>query len=309
MKIASSTRTLTTNSDHFVPGEFRTPILLLVFNRPETTSVVLESIRSVGPAQLYVAADGPRSDVAGEQQRCLEARRVATSIDWNCNVHTLYRDDNVGCALAVSSAITWFFEHEEEGIILEDDCVPSRSFYVFCQDLLERYRNNAAIMHVSGDNFQYGRRRGDASYYFSKYPFIWGWASWRRAWKRYEFESASADVRSSTWDAQWVLALEKYRGAAILPNVNLVTNIGFGADATHTKTLERFAQLPAKEIQFPLRHPTEVSIDKAADTFAYYANFRNVPDLRLIPLYQLWDYFYFRAKKIKRWIIDKEPLT
>lgn len=261
---------------------------------------MFENIRSIRPAALYVAADGPRSEIAGETQRCKEVRRIATAVDWDCEVRTLFRENNLGCALGVSSAIGWFFQNVEEGIILEDDCVPSRSFYFFCQDLLNHYDKNPRIMHISGNNFQYGRKRGAASYYFSHYTHNWGWATWRRAWACYEFDIVPEGLRTGSWDLQWQVSVEKQGGTAILPNVNLVKNIGFGADATHTKDSGRFAFLTANEIEFPLAHPKEYSIDKAADEFTYYSHFRNVDNLRMIWFYKLGDYVIGRLKQAKR---------
>ncbi len=279
---------------------FETPILLVVFNRPETTRAVFESIRSIRPAALYVAADGPRAEFEGDVARCDEVRQIATRLDWDCSLHTLFRDRNLGAGPAVASAITWFFNQVPQGIVLEDDCIPSRSFYRFCGELLAYYQDNPAIMHISGNNFQYGRKRGTASYYFSRYTHSWGWATWRRAWKHYDFTLIPEADRSHVWDSQWLLSVERAHGMAALPNVNLVQNIGFGEDATHTRTLQRFAMLPAQEISFPLIHPQAMAIDRAADTLTYYANFRNVPSLRLIPLYHAWDYIEFRVRKLLR---------
>jgi hypothetical protein len=267
-----------------------TPVLLVIFNRPETTRAVFESIRAVRPAVYFVVADGPRAQVDGEGARCEEARRIATAVDWDCSMHTLLRDRNLGAGAGVASAITWFFEHAPHGIILEDDCVASSSFYRFCQELLARYEDNPEVMHISGNNFQYGRKRGGASYYFSRYTHTWGWATWRRAWNCYDFEVVSKEDRSHTWDGQWWLSVERSHGVSVLPNANLVQNIGFGPDATHTRTPDRSAMLPAHEIAFPLVHPRKIAIDRAADTFTYYANFRNVPSLRLIGFYRALDF-------------------
>ena len=149
------------------------PVLFLIFNRPETTSVVMEAIRAARPPRLYVAADGPREDY-GEEERCQEARQIATKVDWLCEVKTLFRDRNLGCRLGVSTAIDWFFEHEGEGIILEDDCVPSQSFFRYCAELLERYRHDERIMCISGNNFQQGTQLEPHSYYFSRYNHMLG---------------------------------------------------------------------------------------------------------------------------------------
>lgn len=278
----------------------QTPVLLLVFNRPHTTRVVMDSIRSVRPATLFIAADGPRLERPDDTVKCAQARQIATKVDWDCQVRTLFRDVNLGAGPAVAQAVTWFFEHVSAGIILEDDCVPSASFYRFCQELLRYYDDNPLIMHVSGDNFQYGRRRGTASYYFSHYTHSWGWASWRRAWAHYDFTLIPPSDRPHIWDAQWTLSVERNHGFSIVPNLNMVTNIGFGDDATHTQKLARSAMLPALEMDFPLRHPANIAVDRSADDFTYYANFRNVPSLRLIMVYRAWDYVTFRVRKLVR---------
>jgi hypothetical protein len=165
-----------------------TPVLFLIFNRPNTTEQVFEAIAKAKPRCLFVAADGPRTDKEGEAEKCQAVRDIIKRVDWDCEVKTLFREQNLGCKEAVSSAITWFFEQVEEGIILEDDCLPSDSFFSFCAELLEKYRDDKRIMMISGDNFQDGIQRGDASYYFSSVPWIWGWATWRRAWRLYDRE-------------------------------------------------------------------------------------------------------------------------
>jgi hypothetical protein len=284
-------------------GPFRTPVLLLVFNRPATTRAVFESIRSMRPVELYVAADGPRPGVEGEAEKCRATRRIATAIDWDCRAHSLFREENTGIGRGVASAITWFFDQVEEGIIIEDDCLPGASFYRFCEELLAYHRNQPRVMHISGNNFQYGRRRGDASYYYSQYTHCWGWASWRRAWDCFDRSLLEPDSRPYVWDGEWLLAVRQRGGVAVLPNVNLVQNIGFGADATHTKTLERYAGLPAEEISFPLRHPSKIAVDRRADTLTYYANFRRIRDLRLMWFYATVDWFRLipvRLGKLRR---------
>ena len=162
------------------------PILFLIFNRPETTKKVFSAIKEVQPPRLYIAADGPRSEQPDEADHCELARTIATKVDWDCEVKTLFRDQNLGIRIAVSQAIDWFFEQEPEGIILEDDCLPDQSFFWFCKELLEKYRNDTRIMHIGGTNFQFGKNRTNYSYYFSRYAHIWGWASWRRAWEYYD---------------------------------------------------------------------------------------------------------------------------
>jgi hypothetical protein len=164
------------------------PILFLVFNRPETTARVFEAIRNAKPSRLYIAADGPRDFIYNEYAVCAKTREIASRVDWDCDVETLFRAENLGCKAAVSSAISWFFSHEEEGIILEDDCLPCESFFYFTTILLEKYRHDERIAHIAGSNFQDGKKVGDGSYYFSDLYNIWGWATWKRVWKDYDAE-------------------------------------------------------------------------------------------------------------------------
>jgi hypothetical protein len=260
------------------------PVLLLIFNRPDTTALVMAAIRSARPSHLYVAADGPR-ERAGEAERCAEARRIATTIDWPCELRTRFGDKNLGLRLAVSSALDWFFAQEEEGIILEDDCVPSQSFFPYCTELLDYYRDDTRIMSISGDNFQTGESSDPYSYYFSRYFQCWGWATWRRAWALYDrdmllwpqFREAGllrawsdneprferfwtgifdAAGRIDSWAYRYLFTCWAQNGLACIPRVNLVTNVGFRDDATHTRAPNtRGAGLPAREIALPLHHP------------------------------------------------------
>jgi hypothetical protein len=276
----------------------RSPVLFLVFNRPEPTARVFEAIRAVKPPRLYVAADGPRKARAGEAERCALTRQVATAIDWECELKTLWREENLGCKQAVSRAIDWFFEHEEEGIILEDDCVPGASFFRFCDELLEYYRSDPRVGVITGDNFQFGRRYGPASYYFSRYTHIWGWASWRRTWKHYDRDAkvwpgfrdngglerllgsrrrAIRHLREAldrvhgglidTWDYQLNLAVWAQGMVSVIPQCNLVRNIGFGDGATHTNSASKFADIAVEEMEFPLHHPTTFDTCAAADDY------------------------------------------
>ncbi len=162
------------------------PVLFLIFNRPETTEQVFSAIKKAQPPRLYIAADGPRSEYPNDAESCDISRAIATNVDWDCEVKTLFQDQNLGCRLAVSGAVDWFFEQETEGIILEDDCLPDQSFFLFCQELLEQYRDDTRIMQIGGTNYQFGKKRTNYSYYFSRYGHLWGWASWRRAWSFYD---------------------------------------------------------------------------------------------------------------------------
>ena len=272
---------------------FEVPILFLIFNRPDTTKVVFEKLREIKPKYLYVAADGPRASKEGEAELCGQTRAVIEDIDWDCEVKTLFREENLGCKAAVSSGIKWFFENVEEGIILEDDCLPSLSFFCFCQEMLEKYRHDTRIMHISGEN-PINREICSKSYYFSRIPHIWGWASWRRAWNLYDvnfqgfetfikfnmiqnvFEQKEAQeyfnriftrVKNgeiNTWDYQWTYALFVNNGLSINPMKNLVSNIGFGhQEACHTSDNAKCANRETFEID-EINHPLFVCPSKQA---------------------------------------------
>lgn len=273
---------------------YQTPILLVVFNRPDTTARVFEAIRKIKPAKLYIAADGPRLNKEGEAKLCEETRKITENIDWQCEVYRKYSDQNLGCKNGVSSAISWFFENVEEGIILEDDCLPDQSFFYFCQELLAKYRNTDKVKMISGNNFQFGKKYGDASYYFSNFPHIWGWATWRRAWREYDIEMKTYpdfkknnriaeifknkkiqkywlnlfdklyDNKIDTWDGQWVYSVYYKGGVVILPNVNLISNIGFGKNATHTKADDIFSEIQTDSIQ-TIIHPVSIMVNEEAD--------------------------------------------
>lgn len=280
----------------------RSPVLFLVFNRPIPTAMVFEAIRAARPPRLYIAADGPRAHREGEAARCAEVRDIVTRVDWPCEIQTLFRDENLGCKAAVSGGISWFFEQEEQGIILEDDCLPHPDFFSYCDALLERYRDDERVWVVTGDNFQRGTRRGDASYYFSKYNHVWGWASWRRAWQHYQGdipfwqewkESAAWNEHApdpverkywmqifdrmyrheiDTWDYPWMASVWYRGGLTATPNVNLVTNIGFGPDATHTTSGSEVNVIEASALGVMV-HPASVVRDHEADEFTFNTAF------------------------------------
>ena len=247
--------------------DFNSPVLFIIFNRPDTTDIAFAEIKKIRPKKLFIAADGPRKDVQDDYKKCAQTREIIKKIDWPCDIKTLFQKENLGCGLGPVTAINWFFDNVESGIILEDDCVPDQSFFYFCQELLEKYRNNKKIMHISGDNFQYGKKRGWSSYYFSEYAHGWGWATWRRAWKYNNIELLNPELRKHIWDKQWYLSMRKQNGLAVLPNVNLVSNIGTGDDATHTKEPLHFSNLPAKQMVFPLIHPKIILRHRLADFF------------------------------------------
>jgi hypothetical protein len=275
-------------SNEFTPtAPLQTAVLFLVFNRPDTTAQVFEAIRKAKPPGLYVAADGPRTNREGEAERVARVREIATAVDWPCEVKTLFREENLGCKYAVSGGITWFFEQEEQGIILEDDCLPSQSFFWFCESLLNRYQNDKRIWHISGASTLVEKDLvNNESYYFSKYNHIWGWASWADRWKEYDVDISMLPNFQShkyikninfnyylrdfwltnfsgvkkgmvdTWDYQWYFTTWVNGGLSIIPTRNMISNIGFGADATHTSDSSNgLANQMRIEIDLRLVHP------------------------------------------------------
>jgi hypothetical protein len=273
-----------------------TPVLLLVFNRPDTTRRVFEAIRQAKPRRLFIAADGPRPSRPEDAPRVAQVREIVSRVDWDCEVKTLFRQENLGCGRAVSGAITWFFDQVERGIILEDDTLPSASFFTFCQTLLAHYQDHEQVMHIGGTSVLGRKRFARHSYYFSRYPVIWGWASWARAWKSYQLQWNDALVIDAmlasawlaftekemtywkrcfaeisanpnhTWDYQWHFTVWQRQGICVAPYTNLVTNIGFGVDGTHTLNADwDIADLPRFEVTFPLKHPGGVTIHRKND--------------------------------------------
>ena len=273
---------------------FKIPVLFLIFNRPENTKIVFNAIKKIKPKKLYIAADGPRLNIQSDIHNCHVTRKIALNIDWDCNLRTLFRDSNLGCGRAISEAINWFFNNEEYGIILEDDCVPCKSFFHFCKELLLKYELNERIMHINGNNFNLPLKNlsqddKSYSYYFGSFAQVWGWASWKRAWNKYDFNirswtdkrvrrklihtfpnlwsylerSISFDMvqngKIDTWDYQWQYAVLVNDGLAIVPKHNLVTNIGYGNDSTHIKVFDKNRNnLPTHNFVFPLNHAVDI---------------------------------------------------
>ena len=276
------------------------PVLLIIFNRPDTTRRVLQAIRRASPTRLFVAADGPRAGNPADRELCSRTLDVVREgISWKCDVQYLVQDRNLGCGRGPAEAISWFFENVEEGIILEDDCLPIDAFFPFCTSLLTRYKDEPRVAHIAGFNCQFGRKRGTASYYFSRVFHCWGWASWRRAWKGFDLEmkdyelflrekrlenlfprrtirdfwkgnfDQAAHGDGSIWDYQWVYKNLKEGSLAIVPNGNMIENIGFGATATHTaETQDRMPRV-SNDMPVALTHPSLIAPDLAADDFEY----------------------------------------
>ncbi len=273
------------------------PVLFLVFNRPVQTSRVFAAIRQARPPRLYVAADGARPGVPEDVAKCAEVRRIVGRIDWPCEVKTLFRTEHFGCKRAVSGAITWFFDQELEGIILEDDCLPSLTFFWFCEALLARFRDDERVWQICGTAMlkPNSYTHTEDSYIFSRYAPIWGWASWRRAWAHYdadltdwlrmsrppllnsafrtaperkfllELGHALRSGRLDTWDYQWEITKVYQSGLSVIPTLNMIVNIGFGPDATHTLKSQRSTPSLKTEISSPIVHPRYIIANESHD--------------------------------------------
>ena len=296
-------------------------ILFLIFNRPEPTRKVFEAIAQAKPRQLFIAADGPRTDKEGEAENCAAARSVVQRVSWDCEVKTLFREENLGCRKAISSAIDWFFEHVEEGIILEDDCLPHPSFFGYCGQLLERFRFDDRIWNISGSDFTDHNVPVDGSYYFSSYFNCWGWATWKRAWMHYDdamqawplfrdasglsalfndplevkywetiFETLWATSHPDTWDYRWILTCWENHKLTVIPNKNMISNIGFGASGTHTLCSSNpLGNRPIDDIG-PLTHPQQVVRNRAAERYMFDHTYKGLK----MRQQQTW---WFKTKK------------
>lgn len=273
----------------------KSAVLLVIFKREDTTRRVFERIREAQPPRLYIAADGPRKDRPDEVEKCYAARKVVEVIDWPCEVHRLYRDENLGCGKGVSSAITWFFEHEEQGIIIEDDILPHIDFFKYCDEMLDRFKDDERIQEIGGHNAFYKGYSSDVSYYMSNFQIIWGWASWKRVWDTYIYDinRISRDLlieklknrvppktceyfmciydRMSTdgidtWDYQLYFNQILYNRYAIVPYVNMTRNIGFNSsDGAHIKGPNKYEEKHRDESPYPVIHPDPIQEDALAD--------------------------------------------
>jgi len=279
---------------------FLTPVLIIVFNRPNETKLLLELLEKVKPKYLYVSADGPRLNNSNDIVDCAITRDLITQkITWDCELKTLFRDKNLGCRFAPAEAITWFFSHVEKGLIVEDDCLLDLSFFNFAEEMLNFYEHNERVMHIAASSTI--KLASNKSFSFSIYPAIWGWATWKRAWEKFDisipdwigdkekrnlplykrrkrivsyferrFDAVynytpldAIEGGSNTWDYQWNYCLLKHDGVAIIPQNNLVKNIGFGSTATHTKDDNSpWANRETTPLTFPLVYPKKISTHK-----------------------------------------------
>ena len=275
------------------------PILITAWKRPEKVQKLLNAVSQYKPTKLYISCDGPNKDIDGQKEKVAETRLIIeNSINWECQVFKNYSEFNRGCRDGMSNAIDWFFSMEEEGIILEDDCLPHPDFFAYCEELLEKFRYDERIFSISGCNLQNGIKRGEGSYYFSRYSHVWGWAAWRRSWKYYDknlsqwdkvktlsnfdsffvnntekifwtkiFDNLKYHGIPDTWDFQWSFTHFLYNKLTIIPNVNLINNIGFDSEATHTLSSPPNTKIDKNLL--PLKHPKFIIRDKSADEYFF----------------------------------------
>lgn len=306
-------------------NQLETPVALIVFNRPETTRRVFAAIAAARPSRLLLIADGPRAGHPGEVERCELVREIVTAVDWPCWVETNFASENMGCDPRISSGLNWVFSLVEEAIILEDDCLPDPSFFPFCAELLERYRDQNQIGFVAGFNPLEKSFPFHYSYFYSLVTGCWGWATWRRAWQEYDehlqswpevkeagllklifpdkkavdywsriFDAMYQGTGPNTWDYHWVYTCWTRNWLSILPSKNLIQNIGFGAGATHTLTAAPGLTLPAAAVSFPLLHPPAIMAWPAHVMQLQYAFYS--PSIPQRILRKLLSRFWFAAR-------------
>jgi len=304
----------------------KTPVVFIIFKRPDLTEKVFEAIRQFKPSKLLIIADAPREGIPGEAESCAEARAVIDRVDWDCEVLKNYADNNLGCAKRVSSGLNWAFEQVSEAIIIEDDCLPDPSFFRYCQELLEYYRDDQRVMSISGTNFHFDTKVTDYSYYHSCYHDSWGWATWKRAWQHFDFDmklwpsfnrnnflqnklvkvnsvkywtkyfQMTYEGNKDSWLYRWLFSCWTQSGLTVIPNVNLVSNLGHGLEGTHTVHEDSpFANQKVEAMPFPLVHPPFVARNKQADRLQQKTRF-DVEDDIVIRIQK-------KIKKIKKKMI------
>jgi hypothetical protein len=277
-------------------SNFDVPILFLIFNRPYETSIVFETIKKIKPTKFFISADGPRLGNSYDEVNIIETRNlVLNNIDWDCECFTNFSEQNLGCGRSVSDGISWFFNNVPFGIILEDDCSPQLDFFNYAEELLIKYENNLKIWHISGNsivNKSVFNSKDFSSYYYSNFNHVWGWATWANRWKHYNYtlsnisetkfikERFSLDkdinfweniffkMKNSeidTWDYQWTFAMWYNNGVSIVPKINLIENIGFGENATHTLLTPNFSTTSFSLSE--IVHPSEILINAKADNY------------------------------------------
>jgi hypothetical protein len=276
----------------------KSPILFIIFNRPKESRLVFEEIKKAKPLRLYISADGPRNNFKNDIKLCNETRKLTKEIDWDCEVNLNFFDNNIGVDAGVTNAVNWFFSNEDEGIILEDDCLPDQTFFRFCDEMLEKYRLDNRIFMITGNNFQESIRANSSSYGFSIYTHTWGWASWKRSWQNQDLRLESwpeleksglldslhtnrnvkffwghlfeniylRKHKGACWDYKFLYSCWKDNSLNIVPSVNLISNIGHGENSTHTKDKNSiYANRKKSSLVWPLKHPQMVERNFLAD--------------------------------------------
>ena len=283
---------------------FQTSVTFIIFNRPVHTKKTFEIIRKIKPPKLFIIADGPRPNFPEDKKKCLDARNIIADIDWPCEIFKNYEDINIGPKKKISTGLNWVFQHVDQTIILEDDCLADLSFFYYCQELLNYYMDNDKIWLITGNNFQNNIWRGEGSYYFSKYPHTWGWATWKRSWKHYTddipfwndwktssswkkfmpdkverifwekiFDQVYSGSDTYAYDYAWVANIWYHKGLTAAPNVNLVSNIGHDVEASSTKTITHLANKKIEKLPKILKHPKIMKLDLEADIYDFNYNF------------------------------------
>ncbi|MAR09273.1 MAG: hemolytic protein HlpA-like protein [Blastopirellula sp.] len=303
--------------------ETSTPVIFLTFNRPDLTQLVFNAIAMARPKRLYVVSDGARPHVAGEAERVAETRAIIDQVSWPCDVLTDFAESNLGCYQRITSGLRWAFQQAEEAIVLEDDCLPDPSFFTYCDRLLDQYRDESKVGNICGCNFQKGHSRTSSSYYFSKYFHCWGWATWRSTWEKFDANVRQPSLltaddlvspwdtaaekkywhsifrdhfsgKNSSWDFLWLYTCWQHDLLSVTPDVNLVSNIGFRADATRTScSTNPLANLPRLPMPEVLRHPAAITRMCEADAFDFEHNFGGPRGMR-----RWWS----RVEKLRRMV-------
>ncbi len=281
----------------------KTPIAYIIFNRPNCTKISFSVLQEQKPSQLFIIADGPRKDYPDDIEKCHEARKIVENINWPCQVYHNYSDNNLGLKQRVSSGLNWVFENVDRAIVLEDDCVAHPDFFYFCETLLEMYSENKNISVITGDNFQNGNWRGEASYYFSKYNHCWGWATWKRSWENYhgdipfwsDWKNSDSWIKQmsdkterkywevifdrvaqgqiDSWAYPWIASTWYKGGLTVTPNMNLVSNIGFGQESTHTSDKKSIFSNMSVQSTGEIIHPKQIALNEEADNWTFNFHF------------------------------------
>ena len=292
------------------PKQLETAVALIVFNRPALTRVVFERVAQVRPRRLLLVADGPRPDRSEDHALCEEVRDIVTGVNWPCEVQTNFAPANLGCRARVISGLNWVFQQVEEAIILEDDILPDPSFFPFCVEMLQRFRHDPRIAMITGFNHSADLQRPPYSYFFSELTHVWGWASWREAWKHYDealtswpevrrcgllrevfpergavrywtqiFDTMHSGTGPNTWDYQWMYTNLARHALSITPQRNLVQNIGFGAGGTHETSSAGAPRVSVGALPFPLQHPPTMIASRSLDALDQRLSGWHVPGL------------------------------